>query len=132
MAAYLARLASAFGAGAFGALINSLAVWAAGAYGLTRMLGVAIHPALSLDWLYPRITWGGLWGFLFLLPILPAPWWVRGLALSLAPSAVQLLYLYPIRSGHGLWGLELGEFTPLFVVAANSVWGLATAWLHKG
>ena len=69
MRQFLDRAAVSFAAGAFGALINSPGVWAAGAYGLTASIGVAIAPALTAGWLYPRLVWGGLWGFLFLLPL---------------------------------------------------------------
>ena len=118
-----------FAAGAFGALINSLAIWAAGAHHLTARLGVRIAPHLAADWLYPRIVWGALWGFLFILPVLPGRWWLRGIVLSLAPTAFQLLYLFPRESGHGLLGIGLGTLTPVFVLAANALWGLAAAWL---
>ena len=69
MRQFLDRAAMSFAARAFGALVNSVAVWAAGAYRLTARLGVGIAPALTANWLYPRLVWGGLWGFLFLLPL---------------------------------------------------------------
>ena len=129
MRQFLNRASMCFAAGAFGALVSSLALWAAGAYHLTARLHVHIAPALTADWLYPRIVWGGLWGFLFILPVLPGRWWLRGIVLSLAPAAFQLLYLYPREAGHGLLGLGLGTLTPVFVLAANALWGLAAAWL---
>ena len=127
---FLDRAAVSFAAGAFGALVNSVAVWAAGAYGLTARLGVAVAPALTASWLYPRLVWGGLWGFLFLLP-LRGSWWLRGLVVSLAPSAFQLLWVFPQMTAHGLFGLRLGALTPAVVLAANAVWGLAAAWLLR-
>jgi hypothetical protein len=126
----LDRAAMSFAAGAFGALVHAVAVWAAGAYHLTARLGIGIAPALTASWLYPRIVWGGLWGFLFLLP-LRGSWWLRGLVVSLAPSAFQLLWVFPQEGGHGLFGLGLGALTPAFVLAANAVWGLAAAWLLR-
>ena len=130
MRQFLDRAAVNFAAGAFGGLVNSVAVWTAGAYGLTARLGVAIAPALTAGWLYPRLVWGGLWGFLFLLP-LRGSWWLRGLVVSLAPSAFQLLWVFPQMTAHGLFGLRLGVLTPAFVLAANAVWGLAAAWLLR-
>ena len=127
---FLDRAAVSFAAGAFGALVNSVAVWAAGAYGLTARLGVAVAPALTASWLYPRLVWGGLWGFLFLLP-LRGSWLLRGLVVSLAPSAFQLLWVFPQMTAHGLFGLRLGALTPAVVLAANAVWGLAAAWLLR-
>ena len=54
---------------------------------------------------------------------------MRGIVLSLAPSAFQLLYLFPREMGHSLFGMGLGTLTPVFVLAANALWGVATAWL---
>jgi hypothetical protein len=127
---FLDRAAVSFAAGAFGALVNSLVVWAAGQYGLTARIGVAIAPALTAGWLYPRLVWGGLWGFLFLLP-LRGSWWLRGLVVSLAPSAFALLYVLPYLTGHGPFGLRQGALTPAVVLVANAVWGLAAAWLLR-
>jgi hypothetical protein len=127
---FLDRAAVSFAAGAFGASVNSVAVWAAGHYGLMARLGVAIAPSLTAGWLYPRLVWGGLWGFLFLLP-LRGSWWLRGLIVSLAPSAFQLLYVFPQMTGQGLLGLRLGALTPVLVLVFNAVWGLAAACLLR-
>jgi len=120
-------VALVFAAGALGGLANGLAVWFSGAYGLTAALGVAIAPALTAPWLYPRLVWGGIWGLLFMLPVPRAPWWVRGLVFSLGPSAVQLFVVFPEKTPHGMAGLGLGVLTPLAVVVFNAVWGLAAA-----
>jgi len=132
----LKEAALAFSAGAFGGLINSLTVWLFGLIGVTALLGVKIAPALIPPWLYPRLVWGGLWGFLFLLPLyVPIyglarqPFWLRGLWLSLVPSLVQLLIVFPAKDGKGLLGLSLGLLTPLFVLLFNAVWGVSTSFL---
>jgi hypothetical protein len=122
----------AFAAGAAGGLACSVALWAAGDLGATRALGVSLAPSLSAAWLYPRIVWGGLWGGLFLLPLAASGWVRRGLLLSLAPTLAQLLVVFPLRTRHGLFGLELGLLTPLVVAAANAVWGVtASGWLRS-
>jgi hypothetical protein len=125
------RLSLAFAAGAVGGLANGLAVWFAGDAGITHRLGVAIAPALSAAWLYPRIVWGGLWGFLFLLSTsAPGPL-SRGLLLSLAPSLFQLLVVFPYWSHQGMLGLHLGLLTPVAVLVFNAVWGIVAAfWLQ--
>lgn len=121
----------AFAAGAFGALVNSAAVWAAGHYGLTGRFGVHIAPGFSPAWLYPRLVWGGLWGFLFLLPLSPASWWKKGALLGLAPAAAQLLYFAP-QGRAGMFSMSLGTLAPVFVVLFNVIWGLAaTYWLER-
>ena len=104
--------------------MNSLALWAAGAHGLTGALGIAYAPGLSPALLYPRIVWGGLWGALFLLPFPRLSWWLRALVFSLGPTAMVLVLAYEGRSPIGLHGLG-----PLLIAASNAVWGLAAGWL---
>ncbi len=125
------RLLICFAAGCLGALANSLTVWFFGDMGITRQLGVAIAPNLSAAWLYPRIVWGGIWGFLFLLPVLRSKPLVQGAVLSLAPTAVQLFYIFPVLAYKGIGGVELGLLTPLLVVFFNWVWGFVTAIVIK-
>ncbi|MCH9828622.1 MAG: hypothetical protein K0U79_12835 [Gammaproteobacteria bacterium] len=122
----------AFAAGAVGALLNSLAVWAAGHYGLTARIGVAIHPSFSAAWLYPRIVWGGLWGLLLLLPLAPGRTLIRGLVVSLGPSLAQLLFFFPQQTSHGLGGWGLGLLTPVAVLIFNAIWGISAAyWIRS-
>ncbi len=116
-----------YAAGSVGGLLNSLALWLCGLYGITAALGVSIAPQLHPEWLYPRLVWGGLWGLLFALPLFTGPWLRRALLLSLLPSAVQLFIVFPYHSPYGQAGLALGTLTPLIVLAANAIWGLATA-----
>jgi hypothetical protein len=129
--AFAKRLSLVFAAGAAGGLANSIALWTAGTSGLTAALGVRIEPSLTPEWLYPRLVWGGLWGLLFLLPLASQRWVAQGLALGLLPALVQLFVIFPQRTPAGTLGLELGTLTPLVVLAANAVWGLAaSAWLR--
>ena len=119
-----------FSAGCIGGLLNSLVVWWFGSLGLPAKLGVKIAPALTLAWLYPRIVWGGLWGVLFLLPLWTGRHLLRGLVFSLGPTAMMLFYIFPTKAQKGMMGMALGDFTPLFVVFYNAVWGVSAAiWL---
>ena len=122
------NLSLAFSAGCLGGLANSIVVWAAGTLGITAALGVKIAPALTLPWLYPRIVWGGIWGFLFVVSIPGLSWWMRGLVFSLGPSLVTMLVLFPKNPLVGEFGLGLGTLTPAFVLVFNAVWGLVAAW----
>jgi hypothetical protein len=115
-----------FAAGCLGALINSLAIWLLGDQGITARLGIAIAPNLTPSWLYPRIVWGGIWGLLFILPMLASRPFSKGLVLSLFPTAVQLLLIFP-QAYKGLGGIELGLYTPILVLVINAVWGVTTA-----
>ncbi|MBI4963270.1 MAG: hypothetical protein HY913_08335 [Desulfomonile tiedjei] len=127
---FLKDVSLTYAAGSVGALANSLAAWLFGILGITAALGVQSAPALTAGFLYPRLVWGGLWGFLFLLPFLKGSVVARGIIYSLGPTAVQLLVVFPFKLGKGWLGLELGTLMPLFVILFNIVWGLCTAgWL---
>ena len=122
-----------FAAGVLGGLANSLVVWFFGARGITAALGVRIAPHLSPAWLYPRLVWGGIWGALFLIPLVRNSIFWRGFLWSLGPSAVQLLVVFPSKAANGMFGLHLGTLTPAFVVFFNLVWGVVAAtWLKMG
>jgi hypothetical protein len=124
------RATVVFGAGCVGALANSLVAWLLGAYGVTYSFGVQMAPKLTLPWLYPRIVWGGLWGILFALPMLRNSVWKRGIVVSLGPTLFQLFVVFPYLAGKGVMGLELGNWTPAFVVVLNAVWGVVGAlWI---
>lgn len=115
-----------FTAGCIGALANSLVVWFFGDIGITKMAGVAISPALTLQWLYPRIVWGGIWGLLFILPLFKSRLLLKGSLLSLLPSIVQLLVIFP-NAGNEMGGIALGMLTPIFVLFFNWIWGIVAA-----
>ncbi|MFT4047242.1 MAG: hypothetical protein QM661_11185 [Solimonas sp.] len=124
----LRRFSLAYAAGLVAALASSIALWASGHFGLLAKLHVAIAPALGLYWLYPRLIVGGLWGLLLLLPI-GAAWFVRSIVLSLAPTLLTLLWIFPFQTGQGWLGLELGMLTPLVIWAVNLVWAwTAVLW----
>lgn len=124
-------LSLVFAAGCVGAVANSLAVWLFGDLGINAALGVKIAPKLTPAWLYPRIVWGGIWGALFLLPFLRNSFITRGLLYSLGPSLVMLFIVFPMKAKKGMFGLDLGTFTPVLVLFFNAVWGVATAlWLR--
>ena len=127
----MSKLLVVFAAGCFGGLMNSLTVWLFGKYGISSMLDVSIAPSLTAAWLYPRIVWGGIWGILFILPFLNKKCLLKGLLLSLAPTAVQLFYIFPEVAHKGLAGMDLGMLTPLLVIFFNLVWGMMAAYAIK-
>ena len=129
------KLSLVFAAGCLGGLMNSLAVWIFGVIGITSALGVKIAPPLSAPWLYPRLVWGGIWGLLFLLPLMQKRFLFRGLIYSLGPTIVQLFIVFPMKASKGVMGFDLGLLTPLFVFVFNAIWGLTAAiwlrWVNK-
>jgi len=123
-------IAVCFCAGLLGALCSSLATWKAGQMGLPAMVGVSMAPALSSGWIYSRLVWGGIWGLTYFLAVGPLKsrrhWARKGIWISLLPTAFQLGFVYPYMTHHGWLGLDLGQFTPLFIVLYNMIWGLCT------
>jgi hypothetical protein len=119
-----------FASGCLGGLANSLTVWLFGKYGITKMLGVSLAPGLSLEWLYPRIVWGGIWGLAFILPFMNSRLISKGLVLSLLPTLFMLLVAFP-QSRAGMAGLGLGMLTPVLVVFFNMVWGFVAGLTIK-
>jgi hypothetical protein len=120
-----------FVAGCLGGLANSLCMWLLGAVGAPQALGVNLAPALTAPWLYQRLFWGGLWAFLFLLPLRRWSYAVRGLLYSLGPSLATFFIVLPLQAQKGVFGFKLGYLTPLFVLFYNAIWGfVAGLWLH--
>jgi hypothetical protein len=116
-----------FGAGCLGGVANSLVLWLCGVYGVTALFGVSISPALTANWLYPRIVWGGIWGVIFLLPFFNSRPFSKGTLLSLFPTIVQLFIVFPYQAKKGVAGIALGALTPVFVFIFNWVWGVVTS-----
>jgi hypothetical protein len=127
--AFWRRATLAFASGALGGLANRIFVWLIGALGITAALGVKISPPLAKEWIYSGIVWGGLWGFVFLIPWRQS-WWVRGLAADVATSLVLMVYFFAQNPNVGLFGLGLGGLTPVVVLVANGVWGLLAAYWY--
>jgi hypothetical protein len=114
-----------FVAGATGGLAKALVAWCFGAAGINAWLGYQMAPAF----IYQHMVWGGLWAFLFLLP-LNGSLYGRGALYSLGQTLVQLLLIFP-GMGRGLLGLKLGYLAPVLVTCFGVIWGLVAAfWLQ--
>ena len=130
MVPFIRKSSLLFALGAFGGLVTAIAIWLSGLVGLTSLFGVAIAPPLSPEMIYPKVVWGGIWGWLGFLPLSVSGWLARGVVISLFPAAVAWLVFLPM-DGAGLLGLSLGILTPVFVLGFNIVWGLATEGLAE-
>lgn len=116
-----------FAAGCVGALIQCLVTWLFTRYGINHALNVNLAGSIAPAWMYPRIVWGGLWGLLFLLPLLSGSIFARSFVIALIPAGVQLFVIYPFYEHKGFAGLSLGILTPFAVLFFYWVWSLATA-----
>jgi hypothetical protein len=72
-------------------------------------------------------VWGGLWGLVFVLPFMNTRLITKGAIISIFPTLVQLLVLFPLKAGKGYFGMDLGMYTPAFVVFFNLIWGVVAA-----
>lgn len=122
----LRAIALCFAAGAAGGLLQCIAAWLSGRYGISRDLGASVSGALVPAVIYPRVVLGGLWGQLFLLP-LARHWLLRGLIFGAVVTLIQLVILPLLlgRSTHLLSG------TALLWLLLNLVWGAGTAALLR-
>ena len=124
------KISTAFAAGAVAAIAISFLSWYLGDTGLLARAGINLRPVLTPDWLYARVCWGGLWGGLFLLPVLHSRPLVQGPVFSLVPTLAALFYFMP-HGSLGLLGLNAGPYMPLFVLLLNGVWGIVAAYWYR-
>lgn len=135
MNSIMTRVSLTYAAGSVGALVYCWLTWYLAQKGVPQRFGIAVTPAWSAAFLYSHLVWGGLWGFLFVLPMWRTGFWIgvfsRGILFSLFPTLFQLFYGLPYLAGKGMMGLALGKLTPVFVFLTNAVWGVSTAlWLY--
>jgi len=126
----LRKISAAFAAGAAGAVVISFLFWYLGDTGMLARLSINLRPAMTPDWLYGKVIWGGIWGGLFLLPLLGSRPLVQGLVFSLAPTVAALFFFMPHNS-LGLLGLNAGPYMPFFVLLLNGLWGVVAAFWYR-
>lgn len=125
----LSALTTVFGSGAFGGLLAALALFAAGKFGLTKMLGVKMAPGLTPDWIYMMVVWGGIWGAVFMIRMLRnRPWWKAALMASLFPAAAAFVWFLPHVEKKGYFGMALGSLAPVIILAVCLIWAFVTSF----
>lgn len=130
---FYTKLSLGFFAGALGGFVSALVLWFLVHFGVAQSVGIHIDLPLSFygkeTLPYQQIVWGGVFGLLLLLPLLKDGWFLRGLAMSLVPTAIVLFYLLPYRLDAGMCGIDLGALTFALVLLVNGFWGvIAAAW----
>ncbi|HPC73481.1 MAG TPA: hypothetical protein P5551_00225 [Syntrophales bacterium] len=124
------NLSLTFAAGCLGGLVSSVTLWIFAEFGILSAFNVRVGAPTTPPWWYQRIVWGGIWGFLFLIPLTKQNHFLKGLIFSLGPTLFQLFVVFPYWLNKGMMGVDLGRWTPLFIVFFNAVWGWTTAlWL---
>lgn len=130
MASLIRKSSILFALGAFGGLVTAFVIWLSGIAGVTGLFGVSIAPELTAEFVYPKLVWGGMWGWLGFLPLMVQGWLLRGVVISLIPTAAAWFWFLP-ADGAGLLGLSLGLLTPVVVLGFTMVWGLVTEGLAE-
>ncbi len=116
-----------FGAGAFGAVILALVSAALNALRVQELLGLPPPPMPEsyLPILYRVIVWGGIWGLLFVLPVLNRLWWLKGIIIGVLASLAIVFYfdpavttppirfVYVLILNGGIWGIASGAWWAL-------------------
>lgn len=122
-----------YAAGSLGGLFHALIFWAVVRYGIAADIGVHFsvpqHLSQAGHLISFQVIWGGIFGFLLAISIWGGAWFKRGLLLSLVPTLVMLLYVFPFVTGGGMFGLDHGNFAFVVVLVVNAIYGLITsAW----
>lgn len=116
-----------FGAGVLGAVAKGFVIWVLAALGIPAGIWALVASAYAPGWAYYGLVWGGLWGFLFFIPISKRRHIDKGVLLSLVPTIIQLFMSFP-RSGSGFFQLIFGI---LLIFILNAVWGVVTSlWIR--
>ena len=126
----LSKIFHAMAAGATGGMLQSGIILLVGKLGFFNLLGLPLSFDFNLVWFYQRITWGGLWGLLFLVPLLGrVPHWQRGVAVGVFPALATSLLFLPFKDVHGWFGLNLGAMMPVVVFVFGILWGVISGAL---
>jgi len=121
-----ARLGLGLLGGVLGGLVVVVVRGALVSLGLAEVMDVALSTGWTradvLDVMGGAAVWGVVLGMLY--PHIPGRSAAsRGALFSLAPSLYALLKVYPIDRDAGVFGIDLGLFTFVFVIGLNLLWG---------
>jgi len=118
-----ARLAMGLLGGVLAGLVHGLLTWIAAPIAAGVLAG-GMDTGLGAEAWRMRVVLGGLWGMVlgvFYFGIPGGDFVRRGLAFSLLPSMVTLLYVYPVILGAGMLGVRLGPLAWAFVAIGNAL-----------
>lgn len=127
------NLMACYAAGTFGSLVNSFVMYVALMIGLEAMFGVSIMTAWTLDWVYPRLVWGGVLAFVFMIPCYQSRPVVRGLVWSILPTIPHLFIVFPGQADlvNGSPMYSVGILSLVFMYIFNCFWGVTASLMLK-
>lgn len=127
---WLREFALCFAAGAAGGAAKGLLVLLCSYFPASAALGGHLASALyaqslpHANGIYARVVWGGLYGFLFLLPVARGWLWFSGFLWACAITLLQWVVL-PLLHG----GLHIAWIPLLSTLLLNCIWGWVAALL---
>jgi len=123
----LKKLGLTFAGGCLGGITSTALNIAFGLINFPSSVGIAYAQDANIADLYAGVILGGVWGCIFLIPILNSAWILKGVVLSLIPTLTQLLVILPMKGSGALFNIDFGTLTPVYILFLNLVWGLVTA-----
>ena len=121
-------------AGAISALAQAILIIALFKLRILAIIGLeGFDIPNNLVFIYQRITWGGIWGLLFLIPILRTRDHVtRGFLFAFVPIFATWFYFNPFHDSVGYFGLQVGVAFPIVVLLAGLFWGIIAGYWLEG
>lgn len=124
------RIAMGLLGGVLAGLAHGVLTWMVGSPAFRVLVSGGFETHLGAEGWSMRVVLGALWGLIFgvLYVGLPGRDFVRrGLAFSVLPTLLTLLFVYPVQLGAGLMGFRLGPLVWTLVAAGNAVAGIVAA-----
>jgi hypothetical protein len=130
--AFFRLMTLGFGAGAFGACILAVVAFVLARLGIPKQLGVA-SPPTDLAFLYRLIVWGGIWGFLLVVPLMNRAWWLKGIIIGLlATTALIFFFAPPLQQAPAMQIIYIAVLNSIWGVAAGAWWSIVSANRKNG
>lgn len=124
---FLRTPALLYASGTLGAFVASFLLIFLSSSQLLNAVGITLAPSFTLAYLAPKLVWGGLWGFLFLVPI-PFRFSIFGIFfMALLPAFFQLFVVYPQWEHAGWLGIRHGWAMPFLTYFYWLVWAFFTS-----
>lgn len=121
----LGKVISCLIAGCLGGVAANVLNLIFGYINIPMFLGVDISSDTTIGHIYLDLFFGGLWGLLFLIPILHDYLILKGIVLSVIPTLFQLLVILPLLQNVQPFAFEYGQLMPLYILLLNLAWGIA-------
>ena len=126
---FLRNVSVAFAAGSAGGIVGAVFLWLVAEAILQRNSLWGSTVKVSVVWIAQFVLFGGLWGFLQLIPFQTQRAWRRGLIIAIIPIAALLVELVLLPKTEGFFFPRVVARTrPWTEIGALLVWGQVSTW----